>query len=114
MKRTYFVPMCVLAGLLVCYGIAGVVLCAVVGDTRARSDEIAFVSQYKEPGNRQALYSEALRLRQTLSSRQRRMNIFTGATALMWGALPLWWALDRRRLIRKCNEPTPQETEETT
>ena len=113
MKRTYFVPMCVLAGIMICSSIAGFVLVVMFDATLDQADEL-FISKYKEPGSYQALYSEAVDLRQKLSFQRKDKSFFTTAAGLTWGLLLVWWAFDRRRLIRRCQQSAPQKTEAAT
>ena len=113
MKRTYVVPMCVLAGLLVLCGIAGFVLSGILEGMLEQTDEL-FVSEYKEPGDYHALYTKALALREKVSFERKDRSYFTSAASLTLGLLLVWWAFDRRRLIRRCQQSAPQEAEAAT
>ena len=110
MKRTYFVPMCVLGGASILCTAAALLLLLVFGDTLARSKQIdndRFESQYKDPGNHAALYSAAVELRQKLASEEADSRSFTCAASFFMGLLLIWWAFDRRRLIRRCGQAAP-------
>jgi len=108
MKRTYFVPMCVLAGFFLLSGATGFVLSGVLENLLIQTDEI-FVSEY-QAASHEALYAKALELRRELSIEKRDGAFQSSAMGLSLGLLLLWWALDRRRLVRKCAPPISPET----
>ena len=102
MRRTYFVPFCVLIVFALTSGAIGFVTQGRVERQLVR-EENAFREMYSASSDR-ALFCEAL----DLMCERTVMNVRYVATAtwvhVAFGVFFLWWGLDRRRLVRKLNE----------
>ena len=103
MKRTYFVPLCILAIFMV---VAGIVTFVLVGILEGYNEWLTedFVSHYEKSSDYQALYREALSKHIKLQFEITDGSYFKAAVSLTFGLLILLWALDRRRLIRRYKE----------
>jgi len=110
MRRTYFVPICVTAGFFVVAGIVSVVLSVMLSQSLNTLDTM-FVSHYKPPGVYHLLYHEAHDLRLRLSRQQRETGEIAIAFNLLMGVILLWWAFDRRKIVRKLNALSAHETD---
>jgi len=102
MRRTYFVPLCVLSGFLLLAGILGFVAAIMLEAWLPKADE-SFESQHAFSPDR-ALFTEAVALRRELSF-EKKENVFRmAAAALTMATILVWWAFDRRRLVLKLNK----------
>lgn len=102
MRKSYFAPMCVLAVLLLLCGLTGFVLSSVLTDSLAA--QAAALSDTHSSSSDQKLYAEASALRKELSFQKTDKFFFTSATSVTLGLLLLWWAFDRRRLLKRLND----------
>ena len=102
MRKTYFVPMMVLSGLLLLCAVATAVIWQMSGSMYEKENE-RFEAEYKEPRSYQALYNEALDLRKELSFEKNDKGGLMYGVDFTLGIVLLWWGLDRRRLVKKLN-----------
>ena len=109
MRRSYFMPMVVLGGFLLLCGVASVVMVIAVQPWAHSVQERSWEADFKNGTDYGALYDATVALLQKQHSEHRDHVAFTGATGTMIGGLLIWWALDRRRLLKNANMG-PQET----
>ena len=107
--RTHLIAMLVLGVLLVLCGAAGFVLHLSIYEDLLAIRDRWWADDFEPATSRRsyaALYQSAKSTKAELVRVKIDRGASVGATSMALGGLLVWWALDRRRLIRKLTQAT--------
>ena len=109
--RTYFVPICILGVIMFVCGLGGMFIAGMFESALSLQKE-TFRAKYEGGSSYGQLYEEAAALREELSFEKKERAFHTAASGMFFGAVLVWWAIDRRRLMRARGSARKRDGEE--